>query len=82
MAVMFQVEVFWVWILCSVVEGYQHFRGPCCFHLQGEPEPQTIQCHNPEDLSLEVFFIYLKITFSKKLQWLVLKNPTFKNICW
>jgi len=20
---------------CSVVVGYQHFRGPCCFHLQG-----------------------------------------------
>jgi len=32
---MFQVQVFWVVMLCSVV-GYQHFRGPCCFHLQGE----------------------------------------------
>jgi hypothetical protein len=32
----FQVEVFWVVMLCSVVVEYQHFRGPCCLHLQGE----------------------------------------------
>jgi len=35
-AVMFQVEVFWVVTPCSVVVGYQSFRGPCCLHLQGE----------------------------------------------
>jgi hypothetical protein len=28
--VMFQVEVFRVVALCSVVVGYQRFRGPCC----------------------------------------------------
>jgi hypothetical protein len=22
--------------MCSVVVGYQHFRGPCCLHLQSE----------------------------------------------
>jgi hypothetical protein len=27
---MFQVEVFWVVTLCSVVVGYRRFRGPCC----------------------------------------------------
>jgi hypothetical protein len=32
--VMFQVEVFWVVIPCSVMVGYQRFRGPCCLHLQ------------------------------------------------
>jgi hypothetical protein len=26
---------FWVVTLCSVVVGYQRFRGPCCHHLQG-----------------------------------------------
>jgi hypothetical protein len=35
-AVMFQVTVFWVVATCSVMLGYQHFRGPCCPHLQGE----------------------------------------------
>jgi len=27
--VMFQVEVFWFVMLCTVVVGYQPFRGPC-----------------------------------------------------
>jgi hypothetical protein len=36
MVVMFQVKVFWVVTLCSVVVGYQCFRGPCYLHLQGE----------------------------------------------
>jgi len=30
-----QVEVFWVVTPCSVVVGYQHFRGPYCLHLLG-----------------------------------------------
>jgi hypothetical protein len=34
--VMFKVEVFWVVMPCSVMVGYQHFRGPCCLHVQGE----------------------------------------------
>jgi hypothetical protein len=34
--VMFHVEVFWDVMLCCVVVGYQHFRGPCYLHLQGE----------------------------------------------
>jgi len=29
------VEVFWVVSPCSVVVGYQRFRGPCCLHLLG-----------------------------------------------
>jgi hypothetical protein len=36
MAVMIQVEDFWVVTPCSVVVGYHSFRGPCCLHLQGE----------------------------------------------
>jgi hypothetical protein len=32
-AVMFQVEVLWTVTQCSVVEGYQSFRGPCWLHL-------------------------------------------------
>jgi hypothetical protein len=32
-AAMFQIEVFCVMTLCSVVVGYQRFKGPCCLHL-------------------------------------------------
>jgi hypothetical protein len=31
--VMFHVEVFWIVTPCSVVVGYQGFRGPCCVRL-------------------------------------------------
>jgi hypothetical protein len=33
---MLQVEVFWDVTPYNVVVGYQHFRSPCCLHLQGE----------------------------------------------
>jgi len=33
-AVMFQVQVFRIVMLCNVVVGYQRFRSPCCLHLQ------------------------------------------------
>jgi len=36
MAVMVQVEVFWVVMSRSVAVGYQHFERPCCHHGQGE----------------------------------------------
>jgi len=29
MELMIQVKVFWVMMLCSIVVGYQCFRGPC-----------------------------------------------------
>jgi hypothetical protein len=34
MVVNIQVEFFWVVTTCSVVVGYQHFRGPCYLLLQ------------------------------------------------
>jgi hypothetical protein len=37
-ALIFQVEVFCVVTRCSVVVGYQRFRGPCCLHLQTEDD--------------------------------------------
>jgi hypothetical protein len=33
MAVMFQVELFWVVTPCSVAVGYQRFGSPCCLQL-------------------------------------------------
>jgi hypothetical protein len=37
-----QVDVFWVVTQCSVVVGYQHFRGLCRLHLQGEDGGVTL----------------------------------------
>jgi hypothetical protein len=56
-AVKTQVEVFCVVMVCSGVIGYQHFRGSCCFHLQGEVPTlvsyhNTTLHHNSEDLDL------------------------------
>jgi len=42
MAVMFQVEVFWVVTPCNDVVGYQCFRDLCCLHLQGEVSLRTV----------------------------------------
>jgi hypothetical protein len=60
MAVKFQVEVFWVVTSCSVVVGYQRFRGPCCLHLQGRARSSEMLVsyhnatgrHNSEGLDL------------------------------
>jgi hypothetical protein len=30
-----KMAAFWVVAPCSLVEVYQRFRGPCCFHHQG-----------------------------------------------
>jgi hypothetical protein len=34
-AVSMKMAVFWVVAPYSLVEVYQHFRGPCCLHHQG-----------------------------------------------
>jgi hypothetical protein len=57
-----QIVVFWIVMLCSVVIGYQHFRGPCWHHLhtynggsmvhQNTGLYHTTHHHNPEDLDL------------------------------
>jgi hypothetical protein len=63
-----KIAVFWVVALCSLVEVYQRFRGPCCLHHQGDRIAlmmaaartsetlvnfyQTTQCYNPEDSNL------------------------------
>jgi hypothetical protein len=58
MAVKIQDKVFWFVTPCSIVVGYQSFGGPCCFHLEGEPESlvsyrNTTRRQNPEDLDLQ-----------------------------
>jgi len=63
-AVMFQVKVFWVVMLCCAVVGYQSFRCPCYLHLHPEDRGSTdlwnngillhstTWRHDPEDLDL------------------------------
>jgi hypothetical protein len=67
MAVSTKMAVFWVVALCSLLEVYQHFRGPYCLHHQGialmmeaarTSETlinfyQTAQCYNPEESNLQ-----------------------------
>jgi len=47
----------------SIMVGYQHSKGPCSFHPQGEAARSskrlvsyhnTVSHHNPEDLNLNV----------------------------
>jgi hypothetical protein len=33
-----KMAVFWVVVPCSLVEVYRRFRGPCCFHNQGDEQ--------------------------------------------
>jgi hypothetical protein len=76
-AVIFQVEDFWVVMLYSVVVGYQHFTGPCCFHLEGMKMEAAwtsetlvsynITCHyNPEDLNLVLNMYFAFIGYWRK----------------
>jgi len=41
-----QVKVFWVVMPCSIAVGYQHFRGPCSVHLQGDFTYHNIPTQN------------------------------------
>jgi hypothetical protein len=43
MAVMIQVEVFWVVMLCCVPVQYQYLTGLCCLYLQGEVKMEALR---------------------------------------
>jgi hypothetical protein len=62
-----KMAVFWVVAPCSLVDVYQHFRGPCCLHHQCDEALmmeaarasetlvnfyQTTRRYNPEDWHL------------------------------
>jgi len=61
MEVRIPVEVLWLMTPCSVVVGYQRFGGPCCLHLRRQRgPPNTIRCHNSEDLDFSIHVSGLK----------------------
>jgi hypothetical protein len=85
MVVMLHVEVFWVMTLCSVVVGYQCFRGPCCPHLQGQVKAAWTSemmvsyhnitwGHNPKDLEMKYQLLLQPLPFSIILFFSVLSS--------
>jgi hypothetical protein len=57
-----EVEVFRVVTPCSVVVGYQRFRGPCCFYYLG-PSIESKNYFAPKEI--REYFIYR--TFQSKI---------------
>jgi hypothetical protein len=63
-----KMAVLWVVAPCSLVDVYQHFRGPCCLHHQGPVRTsetlvnfyQTTRRYNPEDSHPHMQFMFLK----------------------
>jgi len=45
-----QVKIFWIMMPCSFVVEYQHFRDPCCLHLQ---DKVAGMCENGTDTGLD-----------------------------
>jgi hypothetical protein len=80
-AVSAKMAVFWVVALCSLVEVYQRFGGPCCLHLQGDdgndlwnigkllPDYTVQQPRRQPSSFLNVFFVsFTAITYTP-LPW-------------
>jgi hypothetical protein len=92
-----QVVFFWIVTSCGDAVRYKSFRGPCCLHLQGQPEDGGSKvlwnlvsyhiinrCHNPEDIDLKLFEIYLNVLKLPRLSLSmedVRCNPTFDSSC-
>jgi hypothetical protein len=60
--VMPHVEVFWVVTPCSVVVGYQIFRGTCCLHLHCDPHNAGIPPQHYSQHYSEILVFYHNVT--------------------
>jgi len=76
MAVMLQVQVFWVVTPYSVV-GYHRFRRPSSLHPEDERcmdlwnvgNLSTTWCHNPQDLNLKCHFYLSLWSLLSRVEW-------------
>jgi hypothetical protein len=55
MAASMKMAVFWVAVLCSLVEVYLRFRGTCCLHHQGE----VTSTHGATAQKTAIFIIHM-----------------------
>jgi hypothetical protein len=76
-----QVVFFWVVTPCSVVIGYQHFRGPCCLNLQGTSLFHYVRSRNSLMVRLSSYFqIFLDWYLSDILTYFQQSQPV--TISW
>jgi len=68
MALKIQVWFFWLLMLCSVVVGYQCFRGPCCLQCEMMVSYHNTTWHcSPEELRNMSLDLSFNVTVIKKL---------------
>jgi len=65
---MFQIEAFWVVMLCSVVVGYQRFIGPCFLLPQGE---MAVKCRFPIENPDGSFETFTAVMFQVEVFWVM-----------
>jgi len=88
-ALIFQVEVFCVVTPCSIVVGYQRYKGPCCLYLQGEVKMaawisettyhKTTRRHNTQDLDLILSWQWNIGCYNGLSMWLVWRKESVEQ---
>jgi hypothetical protein len=70
------MAVFWVVALCSLVEVYQHFRGPCYLHHQGDEFTQQgpLKRGRLHSATIQKTAIFILATVKTS-------NPTYLPLC-
>jgi hypothetical protein len=50
-----EMTVFWDGALCSLVEVYRRFRGPCCLHHQGDECALMMEAASTTEMSVNFY---------------------------